>query len=547
MTAERPAAGTRTAAPVGSRWVVWDVATSEVTVTSSVPPAGAVTVGLGDLLADWAGLAAPRRRQVLDTVLTGCAGDPVAAGDLHRIREALRERHRLAVVGPGSPPGCTVELLAQLDDHSWYLRGWVGVPPAQVRSLVLLSPFGERLDLRATCTRTTRDDVDRFYRTGPHRDDQGLGLVATARAAHPAPAEGWILELGTTDGTTVETPCPAAVTDAVEVRRQLLGELALDRPGDDRVLRCVLHEALQTVEHHRRRGTGLASVDVHGRPAAAAEVSVIVPLYGRLDLIEHQLAQFVGDPAMADADLIYVLDQPEHGDAVRAEARRLHRLYGVPFRLGVVTRNAGFSGANNLGAELARGRLLLLYNSDVLPDRPGWLPRLVEFHDHLPAVGAVAPKLMYEDGSLQHAGMYFDRPVGEALWSNEHYFKGLARDFRPATVSRPVPALSAACLLTDRRLFEDLGGLRGQYLQGDFEDSDYCLRLRTAGRDCWYAADVELLHLEGMSYPSDLRAAMSRYNRWLHTELWDPVITDVMSEPSFHPARVAAELSEVPR
>jgi O-antigen biosynthesis protein len=97
--------------------------------------------------------------------------------------------------------------------------------------------------------------------------------------------------------------------------------------------------------------------------------------------------------------------------------------------------------------------------------------------------------------------------------------------------------------LTDRRLFEDLGGLRGQFLQGDFEDSDYCLRLRTAGRDVWYAADVELLHLEGMSYPNELRAAVGRYNKWLHTQLWDGVISDIMADPSVRPARVAAELA----
>jgi GT2 family glycosyltransferase len=501
-------------------------------------------VDLGDLIGDLAGLEAPVRQRVVDVALAGCADDATAAADLHRLREALRERHPLAVVGPASPPGCTVELFARLDEHRWYLRGWVGLPPDRVRSLVLVSPLGERIDLRATSVRTTRSDVDGFYRTGPHLDGAGLGLVATARATHRAPGDGWILELGSADGTTVETPCPAPAVDPDEVRRLLLAELVLDRPGDDRVLTAVLHDALQTVESHRRRGVRLATVDVHGRPPAAPEVSVVVPLYGRLDLFEHQLAEFVHDPAMHEVDLVVVLDDPDHGDAFRAEARRLHRLYGVPFRLGVVNVNAGFSGATNLGAELARGRLLLLCNSDVLPDEPGWLPRLVHFHDHLPAVGAVSPKLVFEDGSLQHAGMYFDRPPGEPLWGNEHYFKGLHRDFPPATVSRPVPAVTAACLLTDRRLYEDLGGLRGQYLQGDFEDSDYCLRLRTAGRDCWYAADVELLHLEGMSYPSEVRAAMSRYNRWLHTQLWDPVITDVMADPAFHPARVAAEYAE---
>jgi len=278
---------------------------------------------------------------------------------------------------------------------------------------------------------------------------------------------------------------------------------------------------------------------VHGSPPSRPEVTVIIPLYGRLDFLEHQLAQFVHDPAMSEVQLVYVLDQPERSDEFRGQARRLHRLYRVPFTLVTVTANAGFSGANNLGASLAEGRLLLLCNSDILPAAPGWLPDLVSFHDRTPAVGAVSPKLLFEDGSIQHAGMYFDRPDGDPLWQNEHYFKGFVGDFPAACVSRPVPAVTAACMLTDRRCYDGLGGLRGQFLQGDYEDSDYCLRLRSEGLDSWYAAEVELFHLEGMSYPGELRAAVSHYNKWLHTRIWDDAITEVMTDPRVEPgARV---------
>ncbi len=530
-------------APIGTRWLRW-AGGSRVTVLRELPDApGEVELRLSELLVELAGLSPTERRDVVDAVVLGCGDDPDASSDLRRVRDALRDRHPHVVVGADGPRGCSVEVLARVDAHTWYVRGWIGRPRHELTSMVLVSPLGERVELGSTAARYARSDVDRFYGLAPHRGADGLGVAAVGRFAHAAPPVGWLLEVTGRDGSTQELTCPDALAEPTEVRRLLLGELALDEMDDDRVLTAVLHDALQRTEEARRATVELDHVDVHGTPPEDPDVTVVVPLYGRLDFLEHQLAQFVHDPAMAASDLVWVLDQPEHADAFRAEARRLHRLYGVPFRLATVTANGGFSVANNLGAGLARGRLLLLCNSDILPNAPGWLPQLVHFHDHLPAVGAVSPKLVFEDGSLQHAGMYFERPAGEALWSNEHYFKGLRRDFAPACVSRPVPAVTAACLLTDRRLFEDLGGLRGQFLQGDFEDSDYCLRLRTAGRDVWYAADVELLHLEGMSYPNELRAAVGRYNKWLHTQLWDGVISDIMADPSVRPGRVAAELA----
>jgi GT2 family glycosyltransferase len=177
----------------------------------------------------------------------------------------------------------------------------------------------------------------------------------------------------------------------------------------------------------------------------------------------------------------------------------------------------------------------LLLNSDVLPDRAGWLAEMVDFIDRSPNIGAVAPKLLFEDDSIQHAGLYFERPDGEGLWSNEHYFKGLHRSLPAACTTRAVPAVTAACMLIAALVYREVGGLLGQYVQGDFEDSDLCMRLRAGGRQVWYLADVELFHLEGQSYPTPARVANGQFNRWLHTHLWNDAITALMSDPSVEP------------
>jgi O-antigen biosynthesis protein len=101
--------------------------------------------------------------------------------------------------------------------------------------------------------------------------------------------------------------------------------------------------------------------------------------------------------------------------------------------------------------------------------------------------------------------------------------------FPEANVARAVPAVTAACLLVDRQLYERVGGLSGAYVQGDYEDSDFCLRLLDAGRENWYLPDVELYHLEGQSYPDPVRRMNSEFNCWLHTYLWHEQIETAMA------------------
>jgi GT2 family glycosyltransferase len=267
----------------------------------------------------------------------------------------------------------------------------------------------------------------------------------------------------------------------------------------------------------------------YGDAPDAPEVSVVVPIYTHIQHLEAQLAEFADDPAMQRADLVYVLDSPEQTEAMRHLASNLFPVYQLPFRVAVLERNSGFAEANNAGASVARGRLLLLLNSDVLPDRPGWLETMSRFYDATPDIGALAPKLIYEDDSIQHAGMYLYRPPGSSLWIDAHYWKGLHRSFEAANVTRPVPAVSGACMMIERALYEELGGLSGHYVRGDYEDFDICLRLLERGRQSWYLSEVELYHLEGQSYSTDLRLPANSFNAWLHTQTWRATIEELMS------------------
>jgi GT2 family glycosyltransferase len=444
---------------------------------------------------------------------------------LFRIREALRDRPPVSIIDSVEPRVVAIDAIWRLDERSFYVAGWLRHEGHTLERLTAISPEGERVELGTRIFRLSRADVAEFFALDDERQEDKAGFVAYFETETPSRLlDGWIVQLHDSMGGVVETAAPPASRDLPAARSRLLRDLALEKLQDEELKVNHILPAVSRLQQRLATRVAIGSIEEFGEPPRSAEVSVVVPLYRRIDFLEHQLAQFVHDPELYAADLVYVLDSPEQASHLHDCALQLHRLYGVSFRVVTLTRNGGFSIANNLGASVAMGRLLLLLNSDVLPERPGWLGELVRFYDATPGIGALAPKLVYEDDSLQHSGLYFDRPVGSHVWTNEHYFKGLHRDLPAANVARPVPAVTGACMLLSTRLFHDLGGLRGEYVQGDYEDSDLCLRLAERGLESWYLPGVALYHLEGQSYPSEERTLASQFNKWLHTYMWSDTI-----------------------
>jgi O-antigen biosynthesis protein len=480
--------------------------------------------------------AVPHARAAISDFLVRATADAIhsplkLSRMLFRVREALRERPSTSAVGSVEPRAVAVDAIWEIDDRAFYIAGWQRQEdPTPVR-LIAISPEGERVELDTRAFRHPRADVVEFYGLEEERHADKMGFVAYFETNAPSRlGEGWIVQIHDAAGCVAEAAASQVSRDLRAVRARVLGDFALETLPDKALKANHTLPAVSRLQRRLASAVAIESIAEFGEPSRSAEVSVVVPLFRRIDFLEYQLAEFVQDPELRAADLVYVLDSPEQADHLRTYALHLHRLYGVPFRVAMLTRNGGFAIANNLGASVARGRLLLLLNSDVLPERPGWLGQLVRFYDATSRIGALGPKLVYEDDSLQHAGLYFDRPSGSHVWTNEHYFKGLHRDLPAANVARRVPAVTGACMLISLSLFRELGGLRGSYVQGDYEDSDLCLRLAEQGLETWYLPSVALYHLEGQSYPSEERALASQFNRWLHTYLWEKQIADTASK-----------------
>lgn len=201
-----------------------------------------------------------------------------------------------------------------------------------------------------------------------------------------------------------------------------------------------------------------------------------------------------------------------------------------------------FSSRINLGAAQASGLHLLLLNDDVLIEQPDWLTTMVGF-THDADVGAVGARLLYADGTLQHAGIVCNvQPL--------HIFNGFAADdpgpFGLLQVDREVSAVTGACLLTPRAVFDEIGGLPEHFAVA-FNDLEYCLRLRATGRRIVWTPHATLYHFESQTRGRSVSQAEidELYARW-HDELHH----DPYGNPNFAPRQAvwlpswAADASE---
>ncbi len=155
--------------------------------------------------------------------------------------------------------------------------------------------------------------------------------------------------------------------------------------------------------------------------------------------------------------------------------------------------NAGFAAGSNQGAALARGRFLYFVNNDTLfqEDCVEELARVLLSDG---AVGIVGSKLLYQDNTIQHAGVVFDsftqKPIHRCHLS-------LSED-SSANVAIELQAVTAASLMMKRELFFELGGFPEEYLNG-YEDIELCLKARKAGYKIIYNPRSVLYHFESKS------------------------------------------------
>ncbi|MGH7936992.1 MAG: hypothetical protein ACREFG_00665, partial [Chthoniobacterales bacterium] len=197
-----------------------------------------------------------------------------------------------------------------------------------------------------------------------------------------------------------------------------------------------------------------------------------------------------------------------------------------------------FSEKCNRGAEIASGSRLIFFNDDVESIECDWIQNLIEPLENR-EIGAVAPKLLYATGTIQHAGLVTG--VRGLVGTACHQWPADSSDYvNFAQSMRDVSALSGACLAVCKEDFERVGGFNATDTPVFHSDIDLCFALRAAGLRCVYTPFATLRHVGHASLGEEERkpeAAVQRdkssiylLKRWGENTTHDPYFTDNMRD-----------------
>ncbi|MFG1203560.1 glycosyltransferase family 2 protein [Xanthobacter aminoxidans] len=305
----------------------------------------------------------------------------------------------------------------------------------------------------------------------------------------------------------------------------------------------------------RLRGVEVEIIGRHLRPlyptpAKAPLVSIVVPTRDRAALLAVALRSLIARTAYRAFEII-IVDNGSVEPATFALFEEIKALWPAT----VVVRDDGdfnFPRICNLGVDAARGEMILLLNNDVEVVEEGWLGEMVALAS-LPGAGVVGAKLLFPDRTIQHAGV-----IAGLFRYADHWFAHSAAD-APGyedrlRVRQNLSAVTAACLLIRRDVWNAIGPLDAVRFAEDCNDIDLCLRARRAGYDVVWTPFATLLHYESASrgkkrsreHRARLKAQRARMEAIWHTStLVDPHYSPNLDRKSLFAAE--AEAPEGPR
>ena len=271
---------------------------------------------------------------------------------------------------------------------------------------------------------------------------------------------------------------------------------------------CALTEAVQrrgleaevTMQEEGRYRTRYI---VKSRPL----VSIVIPTKDRKDLLETCIASIEQFTAYERYEVVVMDNGSTDRDAV-AYLKEVGSRSGC--RVIQDHRTFNWSALNNRGATAASGEFLLFLNNDIRVRDKDWLTELVA-HGQRQGIGAVGAKLVFPNGNIQHAGV----TVGMGGVAG-HPFYGCDESFRApldaTKVVRNVSAVTGACMLTKRSVFDEVGGF-DEDLDIAYNDVDYCLRIGARGYHVVWTPYAVLEHSESATRKG--RTPLRNENRFL--------------------------------
>ena len=267
-------------------------------------------------------------------------------------------------------------------------------------------------------------------------------------------------------------------------------------------------------------------------PQSAPHVTLLIPTRNGLSLLQRCLGSLFDKTTYPNFDVIILDNQSDDPDMLvylseleRTKAVQVLR-YNAPFN---------YAAINNYGVRHARGEIIGLLNNDVEVISPDWLEEMVT-HALRPDIGAVGAMLYFPDDTIQHAGVILGLGVyGVAAHPYQRRPRGLQGQMGRALLVQNLTAVTAACLVLRRAVFEEVAGMDELNLPVAFNDVDLCLRIREAGYRNLWTPYAELYHRESASRGFDdipNKKVRFQKERDYMISRWGEVL---VSDPAYNP------------
>ena len=443
-------------------------------------------------------------------------------------RERQRElTARLGYVGADTLHTVAADVALDIDDvivcppNGVLLKGWCLAPRADTVA-VRLRAGPSTVAIRWNDTvRVARPDVIQALGARYGISQPNVGFIAHLEGAY-SEDDAPYLEVDLPNGERAYRGLTLSRKQGIDAIRAVLEGTECRYANVDHIFDGVFGPAVTALNRARLAEPYTLDTVQYGTPVTQPTCTLIIPLYGRIDYLEYQLALLSADLSSRSLDIVYVLDDPSQRREVLTLAETVYHRFRLPFRLLISSANRGFGPASNEGLRAAKAPYVAFVNSDVFPITHGWTDRLIATLKKQPKLGAIGPQLLYEDGSVQHEGCYFQSLPEYGHWTFvEHLNKGR----RPADDRglQTVDMITAACLVMSTKVARELGGFDEQYAIGDFEDADLCRRLSERKLSVAVDTRVQCHHLERQSQArldGHWRMNLTLFNAWNHQRRW---------------------------
>jgi GT2 family glycosyltransferase len=262
---------------------------------------------------------------------------------------------------------------------------------------------------------------------------------------------------------------------------------------------------------------GALGIYSHEFPDEGPSVTILIPTKNQAKVL-RRCVESLAATTYRNFEIVVIDNESDDPETLAYLGTLPHRVLRIPNPSG----RFNFAAINNRAVQELTSAFVLFLNNDTEVRSPRWLSQMIGYAQ-LSGVGAVGAKLIFADGRIQHAGVVHGLyhglagPAFKLLHAQEHGYLAYA------SVSRNYSAVTAACLLTSRRLFLDIGGFNENDFGVAYNDVDYCYRVVERGYRCVYCPDAQLLHYEGYSRgfrddPAEVASFKRMYKRL--TDRW---------------------------